>query len=172
MLFLTFGHRFHQKPKKKLNGGKEASATPKYRKGKHWAKINKMHAKPLHHMQCAFREKETREDILLWVFCTSAILFGPLFQCVAFICFYFTQTTYYGYINIMNILIMQNEWLFSFGVCMLKHWMRRIERKSVLASLSDKQRAKCINQTLHSPNMNYICTDTEERERKLQNRMH
>lgn len=117
-------------------------------------------------MQCAFREKETREDILLWVFCTFAILFGPLFQCVAFICFYFTQTTYYGYINIMNILIMQNEWLFSFGVCMLKHWMRRIERKSVLASLSDKQRAKCINQTLHSPNMNYIYTDTKREGKK------
>lgn len=61
---------------------------------------------------------------------------------------------------------MQNEWLFSFGVCMLKHWMRRIERKSVLASLSDKQRAECINQTLHSPNMNYICTDTKREGKK------
>lgn len=63
---------------------------------------------------------KTREDIMLCVFCTYAILFGR-FPCASFV-FTVQKTTYYGYINIMNILMIRNEC----GFCMCG----RIEAKS------------------------------------------
>lgn len=142
MLFLTFDHRFNRKmnqtegkknhPQQKQKQQQQHQRAPKCRKKRH--RINKMHAKGIHsicnvlvHFEKEKKQeervdrvcvcaKETREDTLLWVFCTymrsfiwSVCFFSFFLQCSIHL-FLLHKTTYYGYINILNSLIMQNEW--------------------------------------------------------------